>query len=144
MDMLIVRKRRLRRRELRKKYPCDRADRQPAYTASPWRVDELAEGEMLLCRRIGTVRRRTRSRQTGICPDGSSGTGRYVGSAFINSSWPIRERLWKRVQEHAGSAQKGVRRPATQWVKPGIIGRVKHVRGEEDLRHASLQDFREE
>ncbi|ESZ05772.1 hypothetical protein X737_35440 [Mesorhizobium sp. L48C026A00] len=34
--------------------------------------------------------------------------------------------------------------PATQWVKPGLIGRVKHLRGEEDLRHASLQDFKEE
>ncbi|MGX5829947.1 ATP-dependent DNA ligase [Mesorhizobium sp. 43Arga] len=71
-------------------------------------------------------------------------TGSYVGSAFINSSRAIRERLWKRVQERAGPAPKGMKRPATQWVKPGIIGRVKHLRGEEDLRHASLQDFREE
>ncbi|TGT35710.1 ATP-dependent DNA ligase [Mesorhizobium sp. M8A.F.Ca.ET.165.01.1.1] len=71
-------------------------------------------------------------------------TGQYVGSAFINSSRAIRERLWKRVQEHAGEAPKGMKRPATQWVKRGIIGRVKHLRGEEDLRHASLQDFREE
>ncbi|MBZ9709824.1 ATP-dependent DNA ligase [Mesorhizobium sp. ESP7-2] len=71
-------------------------------------------------------------------------TGQYVGSAFINSSRAIRERLWKRVQEHAGPAPKGMKRPATQWVRPGIIGRVKHLRGEEDLRHASLQDFREE
>ncbi|TPM92746.1 ATP-dependent DNA ligase [Mesorhizobium sp. B2-1-3A] len=71
-------------------------------------------------------------------------TGKYVGSAFINSSRAIRERLWKRVQEHAGPPPKGMKRPATQWVKPGIIGRVKHLRGEEDLRHASLQDFREE
>ncbi|TPK04582.1 ATP-dependent DNA ligase, partial [Mesorhizobium sp. B2-5-9] len=71
-------------------------------------------------------------------------TGQYVGSAFINSSRAIRERLWKRVQEHAGPAPKGMKRPATQWVKSGIIGRVKHLRGEEDLRHASLQDFREE
>ncbi|AZO41359.1 ATP-dependent DNA ligase [Mesorhizobium sp. M7D.F.Ca.US.005.01.1.1] len=70
-------------------------------------------------------------------------TGRYVGSAFINSRGAIRDRLWKRVQEHAGPPPKGMKRPATQWVKPGIIGRVKH-RGEEDLRHASLQDFREE
>nr|WP_019858062.1 ATP-dependent DNA ligase [Mesorhizobium loti] len=69
-------------------------------------------------------------------------TGRYVGSAFINSSQAIRERLWKRVQEHAGPAPQGMKRPATQWVKPGIIGRVKHLRGEEDLRHGSLQDFR--
>ncbi|MEI9409321.1 ATP-dependent DNA ligase [Mesorhizobium salmacidum] len=71
-------------------------------------------------------------------------TGQYVGSAFINSSRAIRERLWKRVQEHAGPAPKGMKRPTTQWVKPGLIGRVKHLRGEEDLRHASLQDFREE
>jgi bifunctional non-homologous end joining protein LigD len=36
------------------------------------------------------------------------------------------------------------KRAATQWVKLGIIGRVKHLRGEEDLQHASLQDFRGE
>ncbi|WP_245478002.1 MULTISPECIES: hypothetical protein [unclassified Mesorhizobium] len=71
-------------------------------------------------------------------------TRKYVGSAFINPSRASRERLWKRVQEHAGPPPKGMKRPATQWVKPGLIGRVKHLRGEEDLRHASLQDFREE
>jgi len=48
------------------------------------------------------------------------------------------------VQERAGPAPKGMKRPATQWVKPGLVGRVKHLRGEEDLRHASLQDFRED
>ncbi|TIL82160.1 MAG: ATP-dependent DNA ligase, partial [Mesorhizobium sp.] len=72
------------------------------------------------------------------------GTGRYVGSAFITLNREMRERLWQRVQEHAGTAPNGMRRPATQWVRPGLIGRVKHLRGEEDLRHASLQDFREE
>ncbi|MER9330362.1 hypothetical protein NKJ26_16960 [Mesorhizobium sp. M0152] len=72
------------------------------------------------------------------------GTGRYVGSAFITLNRDMRERLWKSVQEHAGTAPRGMKRPATQWVKRGLIGRVKHLRGEEDLRHASLQDFREE
>ncbi|MER9729836.1 ATP-dependent DNA ligase [Mesorhizobium sp. M0217] len=72
------------------------------------------------------------------------GSGHYVGSAFINSRGAIRDRLWKRVQEHAGPAPKGTKRPASQWVKPGLIGRVKHLRGEADLRHASLQDFRED
>ncbi|AZO47761.1 MAG: ATP-dependent DNA ligase [Mesorhizobium sp.] len=72
------------------------------------------------------------------------GTGRYVGSAFITLNREMRERLWQRVQEHAGTAPNGMRRAATQWVRPGLIGRVKHLRGEEDLRHASLQDFREE
>ncbi|AZO24773.1 ATP-dependent DNA ligase [Mesorhizobium sp. M1E.F.Ca.ET.045.02.1.1] len=71
-------------------------------------------------------------------------TGRYVGAAFITLNHEMRERLWQRVQEQLGSAPTGMKRPATQWVKPGLVGRVKHLRGEEDLRHASLQDFREE
>lgn len=37
-----------------------------------------------------------------------------------------------------------MKRPATQWVKPGVVGREKPLRGEEDLRHASPRDFREE
>ncbi|SJM33026.1 conserved hypothetical protein [Mesorhizobium delmotii] len=72
------------------------------------------------------------------------GTGRYVGSAFITLNREMRERLWKRVQEVPGQPPKGIKRPATIWVKPGLIGRVKHLRGEEDLRHASLQDFWDE
>ncbi|MER8964439.1 ATP-dependent DNA ligase [Mesorhizobium sp. M0808] len=70
------------------------------------------------------------------------GTRKYVGSAFVSVNREMRERLWKRVQEHAGPPPKNMpKRPATQWVKPGIKARVKHLRGEEDLRHASLQDF---
>ncbi|RWM13575.1 MAG: ATP-dependent DNA ligase [Mesorhizobium sp.] len=70
------------------------------------------------------------------------GTRKYVGSAFVSVNREMRERLWKRVQDHVGPAPKDMpKRPATQWVKPGIKARVKHLRGEEDLRHASLQDF---
>src|SRR5882724_5515214 len=61
-------------------------------------------------------------------------TGRYVGSAFITLNREMRERLWQRVQERAGTAPKGMKRQATQWVKPGLVGRVKHLRGEE-ARH---------
>ena len=75
------------------------------------------------------------------------GTGKYVGSAFITANRAIRERLWKRVQEHAGPS-RGCRRARSgrrrNGSSPGLIGRVKHLRGEEKLRHASLQDFREE
>lgn len=52
--------------------------------------------------------------------------------------------MGQRVQEAQGGPQKGMKRPATQWVKPGLIGRIKHLRGEDDLRHASLPDFTEE
>ncbi|MER9242615.1 ATP-dependent DNA ligase [Mesorhizobium sp. M0633] len=36
------------------------------------------------------------------------GTGRYVGSAFITLNREMRERLWKRIQERAGTAPKGL------------------------------------
>jgi len=41
------------------------------------------------------------------------GTGRYVGSAIITLNREMRERLWQRVQQHAGRAPKGMKRPAT-------------------------------
>ncbi|MER8778565.1 ATP-dependent DNA ligase [Mesorhizobium sp. M0977] len=73
------------------------------------------------------------------------GTRKYAGSAFVSVNREMRERLWKRVQEHAGPPPKDMpKRPATQWVKPGIKARIKYLRGEEDLRHASLQDFWDE
>lgn len=64
------------------------------------------------------------------------------GSTRTNSMWPSHSRI--RVQQHAGPAPKGMKGPATQWVTRGLIGRVKHLRGHEYLRHASLQNFREE
>ncbi|TJW44279.1 hypothetical protein [Mesorhizobium sp.] len=49
------------------------------------------------------------------------GTGKYVGSAFITLGREMKERLWKRVQEHAGPPPEAMKkRPATQWVKPGV------------------------
>jgi hypothetical protein len=38
--------------------------------------------------------------------------------------------------EHGLAPPKGMTPPAAQWIKAGVIGRVKHLRGEEDLRHA--------
>ncbi|WP_292075322.1 RNA ligase family protein [Mesorhizobium sp.] len=74
------------------------------------------------------------------------GTGNYAGSAFITLGHDIRDRLWKRVQEHAGPPPKAMKkRPATQWVKPGVKLRVKHLRGEHGhIRHATLLGFSDE
>jgi len=73
------------------------------------------------------------------------GTRKYVGSAFITLNREMRERLWKRVQDKAGPPPKGIGpHPDALWTKPGLIGRVKYLRGEDKLRHASLQDVREE
>ncbi|WP_366512625.1 ATP-dependent DNA ligase [Mesorhizobium sp.] len=74
------------------------------------------------------------------------GTGKYVGSAFISVNRDMKERLWKRVQEYAGPPPKAMKkRPATQWVKPGVKLRVKHLRGDHShIRHASLLGFSDE
>lgn len=37
-----------------------------------------------------------------------------------------------------------VDKTGVEWVKPGLIGRVRYMRGEEALRHATLKDIREE
>ncbi|WP_292379326.1 hypothetical protein [Mesorhizobium sp.] len=71
--------------------------------------------------------------------------GRYAGTAFIALPSGLRERLWKRVQEPRAS-KPAQRVPSAfaddvEWVKPGITGWVKFLRGEHALRHATLQDF---
>ncbi|MBX3573191.1 MAG: hypothetical protein KF694_12645 [Mesorhizobium sp.] len=49
------------------------------------------------------------------------------------------------MQARAGApAPKGIKADKAEWVKPGLRGRVKFLRGEEKLRHASLQDWSEE
>ncbi|ESY82053.1 ATP-dependent DNA ligase [Mesorhizobium sp. LNHC221B00] len=72
------------------------------------------------------------------------GTGKYVGSAVISLGRDMKERLWKRVEAHAGTPAAGLKRPAAQWVSPGIGLRIKHLRGEEKLRHASVLGFSDE
>ena len=41
-------------------------------------------------------------------------------------------------------AAAGVKvKPGTQWLKPGLVGRVRHLKGEQALRHATLQEVRD-
>ncbi|PBB94710.1 hypothetical protein CK224_30430 [Mesorhizobium sp. WSM3862] len=59
----------------------------------------------------------------------------------------LTERLWKGVEE-ASAPKPAQRVPSAfaddvEWVKPGITGRVRFLRGEHTLRHATLQDFEE-
>ena len=69
----------------------------------------------------------------------------YAGSAFIALGREMQEQLWKRVQEKSGPPPKGMpKRAAAEWVKPGLAGRVRYLKGEEKLRHATLRDIRED
>ncbi|MDX8501942.1 ATP-dependent DNA ligase [Mesorhizobium sp. VK4C] len=71
--------------------------------------------------------------------------GRYMGGAFVTFKADKRQALWDRVQGKAGAPPpKGLAKEKAEWLKPGLVGRVKFLKGEEKLRHASLKDFREE
>ena len=71
--------------------------------------------------------------------------GRYAGGAFITLPAGIRERLWQRIEEKTGPAPKKLKpAEAAHWVKPGIVGRVRYLQGEDTLRHATLKDWRED
>ncbi|WP_352898089.1 ATP-dependent DNA ligase [Mesorhizobium sp. M1307] len=74
------------------------------------------------------------------------GTGKYLGTAFITLGRDMKDRLLKRVREHAGPPPEAMKkRPATQWVKAGVKLRVKHLRGDHShIRHASLLGFGDE
>ncbi|AZO25892.1 ATP-dependent DNA ligase [Mesorhizobium sp. M1E.F.Ca.ET.045.02.1.1] len=71
--------------------------------------------------------------------------GRYMGGAFVTFKAEKRQALWDRIQGKAGAPPpKGLAKEKAEWLKPGLVGRVKFLKGEEKLRHASLKDFREE
>lgn len=36
---------------------------------------------------------------------------------------------------------EGLAKEKAEWLKPGLVGRVKFLKGEEKLRHPSLKDF---
>jgi ATP-dependent DNA ligase len=69
---------------------------------------------------------------------------RYVGGAFITLNEKMRERLWARVQAKAKPVKGVTVKPGAEWLKPGLIGRVRHLKGEQQLRHATLQEIRED
>ncbi|RVD66883.1 MAG: ATP-dependent DNA ligase [Mesorhizobium sp.] len=71
--------------------------------------------------------------------------GRYAGGAFVAFKADKRQRLWDRVQGKVGGPVPiGLKREKAEWLKPGLVGRVRFLKGEEKLRHAKLLDYREE
>ncbi|PBB23941.1 MULTISPECIES: ATP-dependent DNA ligase [unclassified Mesorhizobium] len=68
--------------------------------------------------------------------------GCYAGGAFVAFKADKRQRLWDRVQGKIGGPTPiGLKRAKAEWLKPGLVGRVRFLKGEEKLRHATLRDF---
>ena len=74
---------------------------------------------------------------------GAVGSREYIGSAFVTFGRPASESLWQMVTANTapqppGSAKK---QGGVTWLNAGIIGRVRHLKGEDKLRHARLMAF---
>ncbi|WP_318011241.1 MULTISPECIES: hypothetical protein [unclassified Mesorhizobium] len=71
--------------------------------------------------------------------------GHYRGGAFVTFKADKRQVLWDRVQGKVGGlVPKGHKKDKAEWLKPGLVGRAKFLKGEESLRHAKLLDYRED
>ncbi len=73
-------------------------------------------------------------------------TGEYAGTAFINLRREKREMLSARIRKLKVSqpSLKGSKFKDADWLKPGLVASVRHLRGEEGLRHASILDIRDD
>ena len=71
--------------------------------------------------------------------------GRYMGGAFVTFKADKRQALWDRVQGKVGAPPpKGLKKQKAEWLQPGLSGKVRFLKGEEQLRHAMLKDFWED
>lgn len=71
--------------------------------------------------------------------------GRYMGSADVVFKRDKRQALWDRVQAKVGAPPpKGLKKDKAEWLRPGLGGLVRTLKGEEQLRHATLRDFWED
>ena len=42
-------------------------------------------------------------------------------------------------QRQGEAAEGGPGQARREWLKPGLVGRVRHLKGEQQLRHATLR-----
>lgn len=73
--------------------------------------------------------------------------GKYVGSAIITMGRSIREPILRSLEASRAKQPAGVPTAVVdgvQWVKPGIRAKVRYLRGESKLRHATVEEVHEE
>lgn len=65
-------------------------------------------------------------------------TDLYAGSAFVTLRRGEKERFWRAVERLKTDTPLKPRKPNSVRLAPGLKAKVRHLRGEERLRHASL------
>jgi hypothetical protein len=83
----------------------------------------------------------------GFLPRGGSISCRCIGPRSAeDTSAEFTRRSGMDVRVHADQVSKPVvkhtGKQKAQWLKPGLIARVRFLRGEEKLRHATVTDVR--
>lgn len=65
----------------------------------------------------------------------------YRGAAFVSLPASLRDVFWRYVESHgaAGAPILGTKRKKAIWLKPGMRAQVRHLKGSEKLRHATVQ-----
>ncbi|ANI79320.1 hypothetical protein [Sphingobium sp. EP60837] len=67
----------------------------------------------------------------------------YAGSAMLTLTAKDRDRFWaaaERLQRSTPAVEAG-KRKAARWLEPVMHARVRHLRGEEKLRHATVLEL---
>ena len=68
----------------------------------------------------------------------------YVGNAMVTLPDRERKRFWSSV-ETMGAPQARLsgfaKNKKATWIREGLVARVRHLRGEDKLRHATLQSL---
>jgi DNA ligase D-like protein (predicted ligase) len=92
---------------------------------------------------LGTaVDKQSGARIALLAEDASDGL-RFAGGAFITLPGRTRERFGERLARLAADrpALPTLRRRTAQWVRPGLVVSVRHLRGNGTLRHATVNSL---
>ncbi|RVD41732.1 DNA ligase [Mesorhizobium sp. M4A.F.Ca.ET.020.02.1.1] len=113
---------------------------------SPYKSGKIDAWVKTKCWELGEFELLGIRREPGKAPQGIMARGgKYAGSATVALTMEMRERLWLRVRK-GRSPPPGLPKAISkaEWLEPGITARVRYLRGEPKLRHATVEDVREE
>jgi DNA ligase D-like protein (predicted ligase) len=109
-----------------------------------WRkVKCWTNGEFVV---VGTaVDKKTGSPIALLAEDAPDGL-RFAGGAFITLRGQMRDRFRQSLSRFAASRPPlpGLRRREAQWIRPELVVGVRHLRGPGALRHATVQELRDD
>jgi DNA ligase D-like protein (predicted ligase) len=96
----------------------------------------FTEGSFVI---IGTARDRKTKAPLALLARADAQGLAYAGSAFIALSGIERNELSARLHKVPRSPIPKLRFPDAQWVKPGLMARVRHLAGAKYLRHGTVR-----